>query len=56
MHSVVMCHIYCPLSADSLMSAGNLGIELMDLISVKIIIELDTQCLQSSTPEVKTGG
>lgn len=40
---------------DSHASAGDLGIEMMDLPSVKIIIELDICYLQSCAPEVKTG-
>lgn len=41
---------------DSHESAGNLGVEMMGLFSIRIIIELDVQCLQSCTPEIEAGG
>lgn len=45
-----------PTVPDSHESAGNLGIEMVGLLSVRIAIELDVQCLQPCTPETEAGG
>lgn len=45
-----------PTVPDSHESAGNLGIEMVGLLSVRIAIELDVQCLQPRTPETEAGG